>query len=266
MSAPDTGMNPVFRFDGGIWQARAESKGPFGGMHGGAVAALGVGEMETAGAARGLGAIVSANLYLLRPLPREDITSKLTTIREGGRIAVIENELFADGKLQAKASACFQKALAIDGLPGAPDAISFEPETFPVWERPTVFRNGNVDPGFLDLVDIRDIRHEDGTRAKWFKLLRPFHAEQTPFANAMAFADVSTLFTVTDVGKMPNSSGWPNADLSLHLARAPLGAWIGVAQRGFWQGDGRGLTESEIFDVHGRIGRSCQSVVLLPPQ
>ena len=117
-----------------------------------------------------------------------------------------------------------------------------------------MFRTGNTDHGFLDLVDIRDTRHDDGTRAKWFKLARPFHAAQTPFSDAMAVADVSTLFTVTDAGERPNSGGWPNADLSLHLARAPIGAWIGVAQRGFWQGD-----------VHGRIGRSCQSVVLLAP-
>jgi hypothetical protein len=80
----------------------------------------------------------------------------------------------------------------------------------------------------------------------------------------MVVADVSTLFTVTDAGERPNANGWPNTDLSLHLSRAPTGPWIGVAQRGTWHGDGRGMTESEIFDAYGRIGRSCQSVVLLP--
>lgn len=80
----------------------------------------------------------------------------------------------------------------------------------------------------------------------------------------MAVADVSTLFTVTDAEERPNANGWPNTDLSLHLSRAPTGPWIGVAQRGTWHGDGRGMTESEIFDAYGRIDRSCQSVVLLP--
>ena len=264
MNAPTTELNPVFRRDGGVWAARPESQGPFGGMHGGAVAALAVGEMEAMAEPRELGALVSANLYLLRPLPREGISSKVSAVREGGRIAVFENELWAGGKLQAKASACFQKPASIDGLPGAPTEVLFEPENFSRWERPPGFNNSGKDHGFLDLVDIRDTTHEDGTRAKWFRLKHPFHEVPTPFSNAMAVADVSTLFTVTDAGERPNAAGWPNADLSFHLSRVPLGTWIGVAQRGDWRGDGRGMTESEIFDVHGRIGRSCQSVVLLP--
>lgn len=91
---------------------------------------------------------------------------------------------------------------------------------------------------------------------------------QGPFGGmhggAVAVADMPTLFTVTDAGERPNASGWPNAGLSLHPARAPAGPWTGIAQRGTWHGDGRGMTESEIFDAYGRIGRSCQSVVLLP--
>jgi len=265
MNASAQDLSPVFRREGDIWQAARQAQGPFGGMHGGAVAALAVGEMEAMAATRGLGALVSANLYLLRPLPREGISSKVSAVREGGRIAVFENELWAGGKLQAKASACFQQPLSVEGLPGAPEKTVFEPETFVKWERPEFFKAANTNQGFLDLVDIRDTHHEDGTRAKWFRLKHPFHDVPTPFSNAMAVADVSTLFTVTDAGERPNAGGWPNADLALHLSRAPKGDWIGVAQRGSWHDDGRGMTESEIFDVHGRIGRSCQSVVLLPP-
>lgn len=262
MNAPaDPG--PVFRREGDGWQALPQAQGPFGGMHGGAVAALCVGEMETMAEAREWGAPVSANLYLLRPLPLAGISSKVTPLREGGRVAVIESELWAGGKLQAKASVCFQKPLEISGLPGAPETPAFDPETFAKWERPAFFKSTSTNQGFLDLCDIRDTTHEDGTRTKWFRMKRPFHDAPTPFSTAMAVADVSTLFTVTDAGERPNANGWPNADLSLHLARAPKGPWIGVAQRGDWRGDGRGMTESEIFDVYGRIGRSCQSVVLL---
>lgn len=260
-----TDLSPVFRREGDIWQAAPQAQGPFGGMHGGAVAALSIGEMEAMAAEKGWGALVSANLYLLRPLPLDGIASRMTPVREGGRIAVIENELWAGGKLQAKASACFQQPLSIEGLPGTPERQVFEPETFPAWERPAFFKASNTNQGFLDLVDIRDTQHEDGMRAKWFRLKRGFHSAPTPFSAAMAVADVSTLFTVTDAGAKPNAGGWPNADLSFHLARQPKGEWIGVAQRGAWHGDGRGMTESEIFDAYGRIGRSCQSVVLLPP-
>lgn len=256
-------LAPVFRRDGDKWHPRAEAQGPFGGMHGGAASALAVGEMEIMAAERGLGALVSAHVYLLRPLPLTEIESRISAVREGGRIAVFENELHANGKLQTKAAACFQQPVTIDGLPGAPSEPIFDPESFAAWKMPEFFKQ-TTQQGFLDLVDIRDTRHEDGTRAKWFRLNRPFHASPTPFSNAMAVADVSTLFTVTDSGTRPNAAGWPNADLSFHLSRVPQGDWIGVAQRGDWRGDGRGMTESEIFDIYGRIGRSCQSAVLLP--
>ena len=264
MNAPNIEPGPGFRREGAVWNAAPQAQGPFGGMHGGAVAALAVGEMEAMAGACGLGALVSAQLYLLRPMPLQGLSSRMSAVREGGRVAVFENEIFADGKLQAKASACFQKPVEIAGLPRAPGKAVFEPEGFAHWERPDFFRQTSNGPGFLDLCDIRDTTHDDGTRAKWFRLRKPFHDAPTPFSAAMAVADVSTLFTVTDAGTRPDAAGWPNADLSLHLARDPIGAWIGVAQRGDWRGDGRGMTESEIFDVHGRIGRSCQSVVLLP--
>ena len=185
MNAP-ANLRPVFRRKDDSWQAMPEAQGPFGGMHGGAVAALCVGEMEAMAAARGLGAPVSANLYLLRPLPLDGISSRITPLREGGRVAVIESELWAGGKLQAKASACFQKSVTIDGLPGAPDAPVFEPESFAKWERPAFFKSTNTNQGFLDLCDIRDTTHEDGTRAKWFRLKRDFHESPTPFSAAMA--------------------------------------------------------------------------------
>ena len=263
MNAPMTDLAPVFQRNGDHWHPREEAQGPFGGMHGGAASALAVGEMEMMAGKRGLGALVSAHVYLLRPLPLTDIESRMTPVREGGRIAVFENELHAGGKLQTKAVACFQQPATIDGLPGTPDKAIFDPESFAAWELPEFFVK-NTQQGFLDLVDIRDTVHEDGMRAKWFRLNRPFHAAPTPFSNAMAVADVSTLFTVTDSGTRPNAAGWPNADLSFHLSRVPQGDWIGVAQRGDWWGDGRGFTESEIFDIYGRIGRSCQSAVLLP--
>ena len=188
MNAAAVDAKPVFSIADGIWQAMPEAQGPFGGMHGGAVAALCVGEMETMAAERGLGALVSAHLYLLRPLPLEGISSKVMPVREGGRVAVFENELWAGGKLQAKASACFQQPLGTKGLPGVPDEPVFEPETFAKWERPEFLKSTVNGPGFLDLCDIRDTRHQDGTRAKWFPLKRPFHENPTPFSAAMAVA------------------------------------------------------------------------------
>jgi len=84
----------------------------------------------------------------------------------------------------------------------------------------------------------------------------------TPCASTISFADFSTLFSVVTAGTRPDAGGWPNADLSVHLARLPEGPWVGLRTRSDWFSDGRGVTEAEIWDVHGRIGRSTQAVVL----
>ena len=113
---------------------------------------------------------------------------------------------------------------------------------------------------FLNAVDIRE--DEDGTI--WMRATRPLFEEATPFSSTISFADFSTLFSVVATGARPNAGGWPNADLSMHLSRLPVGPWVGIKTRSDWFADGRGVTESEIHDVYGRIGRSTQTVVLAP--
>lgn len=256
---------PVFTREEKGWMPAPQSMGPFGGMHGGAVSGLLTGELETMAREAGHGPAVSATVYLLRPAPSSLVETRPSALREGGRVAVYENELWANGKCQAKASMCFLKGVPdthkIKGIPSAiagsaPDAPAADPSALPAW----VFPRMPTAESFLNAVDVRD----DGAGTIWLRATKPLLGDATPFASAISFADFSTLFSVVATGERPEAGGWPNADLSLHLSRLPEGPWVGLRTRSDWFEDGRGVTESEILDVHGRIGRSTQAVVLAP--
>ncbi len=59
-----------------------------------------------------------------------------------------------------------------------------------------------------------------------------------------------------------------NPDLTVHLARPPVGEWIGMVSHSRYGTDtvstGTGFAESELYDTDGRLGRSVQSLFVEP--
>jgi hypothetical protein len=53
-----------------------------------------------------------------------------------------------------------------------------------------------------------------------------------------------------------------NSDLTINLLRKAQGEWICIDARTLLGTDGGGLAEARIFDVHGLIGRSTQSLAI----
>lgn len=263
MNAPLT-KNIFTRTETG-WIPGDYCMGPFGGMHGGTVSGVLTGELELMARDAGHGIPISATSYLLRPAPASAFETKPTAVREGARVAVYENELWANGKLQAKASMCFLKALPGDTpLPDLPDGIrgtrlsdpACVPTSLPTWS----FGRELTSELFLAGLDMRV--GEDG--CAWFKANTSLLDQPTPFATTMSLADFGTMVSVINTGVRPKLGGWPNADLSLHLSRMPEGDWIGVLPKSDWGTDGRGVTETEIHDLYGQIGRATQTAVLSP--
>lgn len=55
-----------------------------------------------------------------------------------------------------------------------------------------------------------------------------------------------------------------NPDLTVHLLRPPVGEHICLRAATFPGPLGAGMAESALFDLHGRVGRSCQSLLIEP--
>ncbi len=58
------------------------------------------------------------------------------------------------------------------------------------------------------------------------------------------------------------SVSFTNIDLTLSVHRQPVGDWFASRSVSHWQPNGIGLADSELFDVHGPVGRATQNLIL----
>jgi acyl-CoA thioesterase len=251
----DGDVASIFQREGEHWLPQPEAGGPFGGLHGGAVSGLLVAEMERAAHDAQMGVMLSVSVLFLRPAPMAPLEVESRILRQGDRVGAIETELRAKDKLVAKAHASFVAALAADALPEEP-ARPFDPTPLPPWLLEPRFPH----PTLFDVLDLR----VDGTGIKWGRLLRPILTLPSTLAHVCAVADNGQPFSLRDPGTIVGRYAFPNIDLAIHVARPPVGPWVGVDARSDWRKSGMGLTESALYDEQGRFGRACQSIVLVP--
>jgi acyl-CoA thioesterase len=251
----DRASAPLFIREGEDWLPQAEAGGPFGGLHGGAVSGLIVAEMERAAEAAGMGLLLSASVLFLRPAPMAPLAALTRVLRRGDRVGALETELRDKDKLIAKAHASFAAAIAADRVAEVP-ARPFDPAPLPPWPLKPRFPHATL----FDVLDLR----VDGETVKWGRLLRPIVPFPSRLAHVFAVADNSQPFSLGDPGSIVARYAFPNIDLAIYVSRPPIGPWVGVEARSDWRASGMGLTEAALHDEHGRFGRACQSVVLVP--
>lgn len=246
---------PIFTREGDAWRPDAEATGPFTGLHGGAVSGLVVAEMEREGRERGFGLLLSASVLLLRPAPPALLETRTELLRKGGRAGVLETVLTAEGKLIAKGWGSFVAPFPVAGAPAEPPRPA-APAALPPWPLKPRFRQATL----FDALDLRI----DGEGIIWGRLTRPLVPFESALANAFAVADNGQPFSLRAPHDLLRRLTFPNIDLSLHLSRPPASDWIGVRAHSDWRPEGMGLTQSELRDEVGPLGRSCQTIVLMP--
>jgi hypothetical protein len=97
----------------------------------------------------------------------------------------------------------------------------------------------------------------------WMRLQMPLLPGEpaTPLARVAAVADFGNGVSAS----LPfDRFLFINADLTIHLARAPQGEWIGLDARTHLSPGGVGLSESVLHDEDGPIGRAFQTLVVQP--
>ena len=82
----------------------------------------------------------------------------------------------------------------------------------------------------------------------------------TPFVNAAMAAEGTSL--VTNLGSA--GVGYINGDLTVALARLPLGEWIGVQADSHWTADGVGVGTATLFDHAGPFGSGMVTAISNP--
>lgn len=97
----------------------------------------------------------------------------------------------------------------------------------------------------------------------WIRLAVPVVDDETP-------SGLQRVAAAADFGNGVSAAvSWDdywfiNPDLTIHLIRRHEGEWVGMRAITHLSEMGTGLAESALYDAHGRVGRSLQSLLLAP--
>jgi len=112
-------------------------------------------------------------------------------------------------------------------------------------------------------VIVRQMRVEGDDRThQWISLAVPV-VEGTEI-RAMEIAVVAADYSQAAVSRMLPFRSWSfrNAELTVHLAREPVGSWVGMRCECLVQPVGTGFNAADLYDANGRMGRSAATLVV----
>jgi hypothetical protein len=237
------------------WRPSALAAGPFAGLQGGAVASLLTAEIERLAEVRNWGTAISASAWFLRPTPRAELRTRISTLTEGGRVSVIDNTLWAAGVeapcATVRVTLSRERAVEIPGFTEVADQAA-DPLRLP--QRTAKAAHGQ--PWFMDAMEARA-----GDGVIWFRLDHAIIEGAGPLSSVLGPAD----WTHGIARPVQNAVADPNPNLTVQLFRRPRGNWVGVRAQTRWRpAAGLGTGGGILLDLHGEIGRVSMSVILVP--
>jgi hypothetical protein len=254
-------MQAVYEVDGDSVRTNRWAAGPWDPtmQHGAAPAAL------TVWAAEKLPAQVPMEtarltIDLMRPVPVGPLRIAAQIVRDGRKIQLCDIRLFSDQTEVVRATVLKIRALTSDReTPKAPEQNYPGPEES--GDPGPMGMNGNP---FLSGMSLRVAKGGflvPGPGAIWFRSDRQMIAGETtsPAMRAAIAADF-----MNGVSSVLDFRAWTflNADLSVSLARQPVGEWI-LVDAETWIGEcSRGVAFARLADQQGYFGRAVQSLVL----
>jgi hypothetical protein len=204
--------------------------------------------------------IARVTVDLMRPVPLAPLTLRTEVLREGRKIQLCAVKLYADHGVVAAASVLKVRAQPQTlppeiadrpvGLPG-PDASFPEPADF------------SASP-FVKGMSLRAARGRfgmPGPGAIWYRCDWPMIAGQ---AVSQAMRAVVAADFCNGTAPALDFREWIflNADLTMNMAREPVGEWILLDGESWIGPDGTGLAMARLADQHGTFGRAVQSLVV----
>jgi hypothetical protein len=206
--------------------------------------------------------VARLTVNLMRPVPVGPLSFKSEIIRDGRKIQLSMVQLFADG-----AEVVRGEVLRIRTHANAvPEVAQTPPLDVP---GPELCDEDVADPSrnmFLGAMTMRPAFGrfiQQGPAAIWFRANVPLIEGEplSPLQRAVMAADFCN-----GVSPMLDFSTWSfiNADLTVNLARSPVGDWILVNAESYSGPTGTGLSIARLADAHGYFGRAIQTLVVEP--
>lgn len=254
-------MTAIYRVDGNSVITSPEAAGPWDRrmQHGSAPSALVTWAAERIPTPVPMN-VARVTIDLMRPVPVAPLTIATAVLREGRKIQLCEVKLLADGVQVVGATVLKIKRQAL----ALPDNVGELPVTLPSPEDLLVEDGHGASSPFAGMVSMRAARGrfgQAGAGAIWFRLDHPLvQGEAVSQAmRAVIAADFSN-----GTASTLDFRAWTfiNADLTVSLAREPVGEWILLDGESWIGPDGAGLAMSRLADRQGYFGRAVQSLVI----
>jgi len=242
---------PFFERDGDLIVPTAHARGPWksGTLHGRVVVGLLAAEIENRyGDPDFMPARLTVDMYSAPGMVPLDVQTRI--VREGKRIRQVDAELVSEGKSMGRASCQFLRRTAdLGGIRWHGETTELPlPDTLPELPPGPETMNGQW--------DLRWITGSIGVASQkraWMREVRPMIGAEplTPFQRVMAGADYVSPMTNFGEGR---GFGYINSDVTVYLARLPVGEWIGYEALAQEESDGVAIGHCNLYDIEGRIG------------
>lgn len=254
-------MEAIFRVDGDRVIVSPQAAGPWDPsmQHGSAPASLVVWAAEAIPAAVPM-RIARVTIDLMRPVPLKPLTLETEVLREGRKIQLCAVRLRAGGVL-AVAASVLKVRLDATPLPpdvGGPQVELPSPESSP--EDPAQFSNSPFVTG-MQLRAARGKFGVPGPGAIWYRVVRPL-VEGEAVSQAMRAVVAADFCNGTSAALDFRHWMFLNADLTVSMAREPVGEWILLDAESWIGPEGTGLAMARLADRRGYFGRAAQSLVI----
>jgi hypothetical protein len=204
--------------------------------------------------------IARVTIDLMRPVPIRPLTLETEVLRDGRKIQLCAVRLRADGVIVVAAS-----VLKVRYLPQAlpPDVSGPKvelppPEASP--EDPAQFSNSPFVTG-MQLRSARGKFGVPGPGAIWYRVVRPL-IEGVAISQAVRAVVAADFCNGTSAALDFRDWIFLNADLTVSMAREPVGEWILLDAESWIGPDGTGLAMARLADERGYFGRSIQTLVI----
>ncbi len=260
-----TAARALFERDGDQLVPSELARGPWrpDALHGAAVAALLVSALDAPGRT-----LTRITFDLLASVPLAPLSIDAGAWEGGRRVTRKTVELRSAGVVVARAQGLSVRQTDLE----LPESRSEAPNPFagvPVPDLSEPYRAAAANIGWesfdsaaVSLAWLRGAARPEHTVCQYVRLLVPVVDEEpTP---AVARAVVAADFGSNHVyGQLPfDRWSFMNVDLTVNLARRPVGEWIGIMGTSITHRSGAGTTVSGLFDESGWLGQSTQSLLV----
>ncbi len=254
-------MEPIYRVEGATAVTSAFAGGPWDPklQHGAAPSSLICWAVERLPASTPM-RVARLTVDLMRPVPVGPLAIETEVQREGRKIQLVGVRLLANGTEVVRASVLrvrrLEQTLPVEA-PWPPLDLAVPDD------RPDPPDTGLSHTPFLSGLSIRVARgafRKPGPAAVWFRANRPIveGASLSPLMRAAIAADFCN-----GTSAVLDFRQWTfiNGDLTVSLAREPVGEWI-LLDAETWAGpDSTGIAAARLADRDGYFGRAVQSVL-----